>query len=231
MRIKTWLPSINSYALDRVESFNLTLQRTLFGVIRIAVACFGIGGAVGNTLGGVVVEAAGVRGAYVVGGLLWVATLLLLFVGPANHTSSHGAPLDKDLDGVHDVPGKVSTKPNGTAQNAAEVNGESKEGPGCGSLCGKHWPRQHSVWTVVLESVVGSVVADGHVHAVVLLTFMSVNKRAGNQPYMGVLGITVLGNLFYWGHIPFIQVLAARLDCTPAQAGILASATGWGAAT
>ena len=38
-----------------------------------------------------------------------------------------------------------------------------------------------------------------------------------NRAYFGVLGVTVLANLLFWGHIPFVQVLAARLGSTPSQ--------------
>jgi MFS family permease len=50
-----------------------------------------------------------------------------------------------------------------------------------------------------------------------------------NREFLGVLTVTVIGNLTFWGHIPFIQVLAARLGASPTAAGLLASATGYGA--
>ncbi len=136
-----------------------------------AVACFGIGGVVGNTLGGVVVEIAGVRGAYGVGSLLWVVSLATLFVNPGS-TGADPAICDASV--------AIAAAPPTTE----EVAGKKQS---CGLLC-------------------------------------------ANRPYMGVLGITVLGNLFFWGHIPFIQVLAgdAWLDVRPSLAGVLASVTGWG---
>jgi hypothetical protein len=131
-----------------------------------AVACFGIGGVVGNTMGGVVVELAGVRGAYGVGSLLWVISLAMLFVNPGKSEPEPSVA--------------IVTEP----PSPEEAPGEKKS-------CGVLW---------------------------------------ANRPYLGVLGITVLGNLFFWGHIPFIQVLAgdAWLDVRPSLAGVLASVTGWG---
>ena len=58
----------------------------------------------------------------------------------------------------------------------------------------------------------------------------SINHMIAIVDCRGVLGVTVLGNAFFWGHIPFIQVLAGTkwLNVSPSLAGALASATGWG---
>ena len=42
------------------------------------------------------------------------------------------------------------------------------------------------------------------------------------------LGVTTIGNFFYWSHLPLLQVLATNLQATPSQAGLLVSASGWG---
>merc|ERR1712232_1280313 len=43
-----------------------------------------------------------------------------------------------------------------------------------------------------------------------------------------MLGVTVFANFFFFAHMPILQVLAARLDTTPYQAGLIVSANGWG---
>lgn len=53
-------------------------------------------------------------------------------------------------------------------------------------------------------------------------------ELVGSKEYLGVFAVTFLGNLFFWAHITFIQVLATELGAGPAAAGTLASATGWG---
>lgn len=45
---------------------------------------------------------------------------------------------------------------------------------------------------------------------------------------MSFLGVTAICNLFYWSHLPILQVLATNLHATPSQAGLLVSASGWG---
>lgn len=45
---------------------------------------------------------------------------------------------------------------------------------------------------------------------------------------MSMLGVTSLGNFFYWSHLPILQVLATRLGASASQAGLLVSASGWG---
>jgi hypothetical protein len=40
--------------------------------------------------------------------------------------------------------------------------------------------------------------------------------------------VTVLGNMLFWSHIPFIQVLAGRLQCSAGEAGTLASSAYYG---
>ena len=57
---------------------------------------------------------------------------------------------------------------------------------------------------------------------------MSVCDLVRNKQYLGIIAVTALGNLFFWGHVPFIQVLAAQLGANAARAGTLSSATGWG---
>ena len=38
----------------------------------------------------------------------------------------------------------------------------------------------------------------------------------------------MIGNFFYWSHLPLLQVLATNLHATPSEAGLLVSASGWG---
>jgi hypothetical protein len=42
-----------------------------------------------------------------------------------------------------------------------------------------------------------------------------------NWPYLGILGTTVLDNLFFWGHVPFIQVIADEMGTNASEAGTL----------
>ena len=144
-----------------------------------AICCFGIGGAVGNSLGGVVVDLWGVGAAYACDFVLFLLSFLLLFVGPDDEAPAKGKE-EEDEKGKEEV------------QPPKEV--ESKEGTDAAPSAAPSW-----------------------------------RHLCSNKAYLGVLGTTVLANLLYWGHIPFIQVIADEsLNCTATEAGILASSVGYG---
>lgn len=46
----------------------------------------------------------------------------------------------------------------------------------------------------------------------------------GDPAFMSMLGVTVTCNVFYWSHLPILQVLHADAS----KAGLLVSASGWG---
>jgi predicted MFS family arabinose efflux permease len=52
-----------------------------------------------------------------------------------------------------------------------------------------------------------------------------------NAVVVSILGITVLFNFFYFSHFPMVQVVADRVDASPALTGLLASASGFGMIT
>ena len=134
--------------------------------LAMAISCYGIGGIVGNTLGGVVVESLGVGAAYAVElGLGLVALVLVLLV-----------PIEEDDEGEEESQERAREE---------EQMAEEEQTANCASLC-------------------------------------------SNKEYLGIILVTVFSNLFYWCLVPFIQVIASRLGTTPSEAGLLASATGWG---
>jgi hypothetical protein len=155
-----------------------------------AISCFGLGGVVGNTIGGLVVENFGVAAAFVCDLGLLVLTFLLLFIAPPD------------------------PKPDDPPPPAAVKDGPVEE-------------EEEAV-----EAAVAPAAAVIH----------SCAELLKNRPYLGILGTTVLSNLFFWPHIPFVQIIAGDMEwmswtdkdgesflgCSPAEAGFLASATGYG---
>lgn len=51
---------------------------------------------------------------------------------------------------------------------------------------------------------------------------------AADPGFLSVIGVTVLASFFYWSHTPLLQVLATGLGASAGEAGLLASASGWG---
>ena len=158
--------------------------------LAMAACCFGIGGIVGNVLGGVVVDLWRPTGAYIVGAVWWLISLVLLLTVRTPPARERDASVveKKEADGME---GKADGVPeeDDTGVTAVTVGAEEEQeglqAGGCRSLL-------------------------------------------QNRPYMGVLGITVLSNLFYWGHVPFIQVIADNLDTSATAAGVLGSSTSYG---
>jgi MFS family permease len=165
--------------------------------VAMAACTFGVGGIVGNTLGGVVVDHWRPVGAYIVGAGWWLLAIAVLLLVPATKAEPRpaaGAVEDArqlstgHTEGTDPTPSSHEVgrgEGSNDVQADASGDGGDAQGGGCCSLL-------------------------------------------RNRPYVGVLGITVLGNLFYWGHPPFIQVIADDLGSSATAAGALASSTGYG---
>lgn len=52
-----------------------------------------------------------------------------------------------------------------------------------------------------------------------------------SRPLRGILGVTVIANLFFFGYFPAVQRVGDRLDASPGQIGLLAATTGFGMIT
>ena len=153
-----------------------------------AMSCFGAGGLIGSQLGGLIVEHLGVAGGYAVASGWTLLAFLLLFTAPS--------------EGIIHVAGRATANRNNSSQAALAPQ--------------PYQPQMQDVLATVAA-------AESDVQPA---TSTTLDKRCPppsiwmllrNRAYFGVLGVTVLANLLFWGHIPFVQVLAARLGSTPSQ--------------
>lgn len=200
-------------------------------LIAIAMALRSVGRSIGdifgNQLSGYIVGLAGVAGAFLLVVSLLLGTAALLSCVPSPPKASRGTRQKVTIGSPCAVAARALGARHGMVEQGTEVEAvaEPDDDKGLESTrlafkasvaAGRAAERDNAL--------AGSEKKGGLTQELAAGVAMAWRDRT----FMGMLGVTFLGNFFYFSHRPILQVLATRLGVTPYETGLFVSAGGWG---